>query len=194
MGDRPELANDVSGRPSRRRRFGLLDGLILVVPVAIGFALSRAWLEVALWHPFAEWTSRWKEMIDFNLKIAGRFISVAMLGLLFVRLRHPRPGLRRLSRQPGAVACVAATLAMAAGGIVVGTMRVFQEAPIFEVEWLWPTFEAWIAPAVMIAWAALFLGRRWRAEPSWIDRAGRFCGFYWIAAWIYRGVVLMFVA
>jgi hypothetical protein len=184
---------DPSGKGTTRRPFGLLDGLILLVPVAIGFALSRPRLAVASWDPFNEWASRWRGIIDFNLNVASRFVSVAMLGLLVVRLRHPRPGLRRLSRQPGTVACTAAALAMAAGGTIVGTMRIFRESRFSEGDASWITFEPWIAPAVMISWAALFLGRRWRAEPSWIDRAGRCCGCYWIVAAIYRGVVLTIV-
>jgi hypothetical protein len=55
----------------------------------------------------------------------------------------------------------------------------------------WTIFQTWIAPAVMAAWAALILGRRWRAEPTWIDRAGRCCGFYWIALALYRWVMLV---
>ena len=191
MGDGVEFSRaavkDSSGKNPRRRPFGLLDGLILLVPVAIGFALSRPRLSGSSLYPFEEWALRWREINDFNLKVASRFVSVAMLGLLVVRLRHPRPDLHRLSRQPGTVACTAAALAMAAGGAIIGTMGVFRESRVRGVDASWTVFEPWIAPAVIIAWAALFLGRRWRAEPSWIDRAGRCCGCYWFVASIYRG-------
>jgi hypothetical protein len=174
-----------------RRPFALLDGLILLVPVAIGFALTRPNLEVSHWTPLNEWAGRWKEMIDHSERITSRFISVGMLGMLAVRLRRPRPGLRRLSRQPGAVACAAAATAMAAGGLVVGAMQMFREATLNQVESTWSIFQAWIPPAVSMAWAALVLGRRWRAEPSWIDRAGRFFGCYWIALAVYRWVMIV---
>jgi hypothetical protein len=36
--------------------------------------------------------------------------------------------------------------------------------------------------AILISWMTLFAGRRWRAEPSWIDRIGRAMGFYWVVA------------
>ena len=38
-------------------------------------------------------------------------------------------------------------------------------------------------------WSVLIFDRRWRPEPSWIDRAGRCLGIYWLAA----GVVIPFL-
>jgi hypothetical protein len=38
--------------------------------------------------------------------------------------------------------------------------------------------------AVAAAWMALLLTGRWRAEPSWIDRAGRILGVLWIGYFI----------
>jgi hypothetical protein len=32
----------------------------------------------------------------------------------------------------------------------------------------------------MVAWLALGLSRKWTAEPSWIDRAGRLMGILWL--------------
>jgi hypothetical protein len=164
--------------------------VILLMPLAIGFALTRPDLAVTGWIPIEEWRSRWRGMIDHNERIASPFISVVMPGLLVLRLRRPRPGLRRLSRQPGAVACAAATAAMALGGVVVGARLLFVEAALnSDMRMIWSGFQVWISPAVMAAWAALILGRRWRGERSWIDRAGRLCGFYWIALSVYRTVM-----
>jgi hypothetical protein len=39
-----------------------------------------------------------------------------------------------------------------------------------------------MAVAVAGVWAALALSRRWRPEPSWIDRAGIGLGVLWIAS------------
>jgi hypothetical protein len=36
--------------------------------------------------------------------------------------------------------------------------------------------------AVLVSWVTLLAGRRWRAEPSWVDRFGRAVGVYWILA------------
>jgi hypothetical protein len=35
---------------------------------------------------------------------------------------------------------------------------------------------------VALAWACLALARRWEAEPSWVDRLGRFLGMTAISA------------
>ena len=42
---------------------------------------------------------------------------------------------------------------------------------------------------VATAWMALALGRRWRPEPSWVDRTGRALGFAWIGLMFARGAL-----
>ena len=39
-----------------------------------------------------------------------------------------------------------------------------------------------LAAAVLATWSLLIFNRRWRPEPSWIDRVGRCLGIYWLAA------------
>ena len=34
--------------------------------------------------------------------------------------------------------------------------------------------------AVAAAWLTLMIGRRWRPEPSWVDRSGRLIGSFWL--------------
>ncbi len=34
--------------------------------------------------------------------------------------------------------------------------------------------------AVLVSWVTLLARRRWRADPSWVDRFGRALGVYWI--------------
>ena len=36
--------------------------------------------------------------------------------------------------------------------------------------------------AIIVAWTMLAVQRRWRNEPSWIDRAGRVLGVAWVLA------------
>jgi len=38
--------------------------------------------------------------------------------------------------------------------------------------------------AVAATWFALWVGRWWRPETTWIDRAGRVLGWYWISMFI----------
>ena len=39
-----------------------------------------------------------------------------------------------------------------------------------------------VGQSVLVAWMTLIVSRRWRAEPSWVDRFGRAVGVYWIVA------------
>jgi hypothetical protein len=54
----------------------------------------------------------------------------------------------------------------------------FQNAGWFEQAWLLVTY--WSRTAVLGAWTGQFMTRRWRPESSWIDRAGRMLGAFWI--------------
>jgi hypothetical protein len=42
------------------------------------------------------------------------------------------------------------------------------------------------ALAIVSAWATLLVARLWRAEPTWVDRAGRTVAVAWIAAGLLR--------
>ena len=46
------------------------------------------------------------------------------------------------------------------------------------------------AIAVGSVWAVLALDRRWRPEPRWLDRLGRFLGAYWLADALVVPIVL----
>ena len=39
-----------------------------------------------------------------------------------------------------------------------------------------------VAPGLTVlgAWMALIVGGRWRSDPSWVDRLGRFLGVFWV--------------
>jgi hypothetical protein len=166
------------------RRLTLLDALILIVPLAVGLSLTRSYVgsDPVRVHRLGApppWLRTYLSA-EFLRSVGSRFASMAMLGLLVIRLRRPRPDLRRLSRQPGAVACAAAVTAMAADGAVVLAWAIFRTVPIPVAVDFWRMFAWRIGPAVVGAWTALALGGRWRAEKSWIDRAGRFLGAFWV--------------
>jgi hypothetical protein len=109
-----------------------------------------------------------------------------MCAVVLLRLRKPRPAARRLARQPGFVACMAGTIGLAPGVCwIISTAH--YRTPIsriltFYEQWFWAT--DFVAPVVVGAWLALGLGRRWRADPAWIDRAGRALGLYWVAYFV----------
>jgi hypothetical protein len=113
--------------------------------------------------------------------------AAIMLALIPIRLLRPRPGLRRLVRQPGFAACcaIAAVLAL---GFIEGLMWVlFRDV---QKGWgnVWPFQQLWAIAieirgifAVAGVWLLLAFTGRWRAEKSWVDRLGRALGAVWVA-------------
>ncbi len=84
------------------------------------------------------------------------------------RLARPRPAWSVLFRQPGWWACSGSML-----GALAGTAAEYcTHSPVPSI----------IVPVtVMVAWIVLAVSRKWHAEPSWIDRAGRRLGVLWLA-------------
>jgi hypothetical protein len=120
------------------------------------------------------------------------------LGVLALSLSR-RPSARRLARRPGAMACVAAVLAM----IIAGPANLaawhpnLTPAALFTARlpvylWFALRFERGeCGLAVAAAWTAMVLAGRWSPQPEAIDRLGRAMGFFWIAMIAVTWVSLM---
>src|SRR5262245_32342154 len=140
--------------PIPRRRVTLFDQLVLLVPLATAIPVTQAfWANelryVDRYRPGQPWIM---EVLDWVpiivLGLIPRQLVLLMPALLAIRLRRPRPGRRRLARQPGAVACAAATAAAMAGGTVVGAMSFFQDRLYESWEsFLWPIVESYVSTA-----------------------------------------------
>lgn len=104
-----------------------------------------------------------------------------MAAVIGLRLRRPRPRWRRLGSQPGFVACVAMLVTLIPGLLWIATIY---HRPGFRrplgFEQAWGCVIEWADSAVLGAWFALVVSRRWRPERSWIDRLGRILGLYWL--------------
>jgi len=188
-----------------RRRFRLLDAMILTAATAVacGFiqwtnlATDFSWLILAgeLLKPFQAASlhgSSAKAWIDVLVRaniipalLAMPFVAMWTLALIPIRLLGPRPRFHRLAHQPGMMATCAFAVALAFVGlpIVVPAPFLGWEA----VRWLGSLSNGFVlfAPsyfgiAVLVSWTTLLLGRRWRAELSWVDRLGRAVGVFWI--------------
>lgn len=130
-------------------------------------------------------------------QFVGFLLMLASCLMLIFRLRKPRPPIRRVADQPGFVAC----LAMAAFQFALLAGQFVEDACDGRLEnWTdldWSRDLAFllgknylISCSVVVGWGLLVLGRRWRAEPGWIDGIGRALGFAWIA-WGLLGFVLL---
>ena len=112
-------------------------------------------------------------------------MSLATLTLLVLTLCPPRPRLMALARRPGFVALFAAMVPIA---IVVGLDVVDHAASHwlfsssvrinmpnrmpFNLELLINDARGLPGYSVAAAWGLLWIGRRWRTAPSWIDVVG----------------------
>jgi hypothetical protein len=168
-----------------RRRFSIADGMILVAATAAGLGLAR--LGPMEWATGSMSGWFWKSL-RFLLGPATLFAAMLSLGLIFVRLRRPRPRMVRVMRQPGMVAAVAVAATLAVSALAWSSYDLF-------------TGGGWsrgasvarycrihgdkFGGAVAAAWVGLAIAGRWRPERSWVDRAGRVLGAFWIVTLLF---------
>src|SRR5262245_26651114 len=93
-------------RPSAPRRFTVIDAMVLIAATAVALVLMRPLLEemrLLAVHPLGD-ALRLGLTVSVLLEPMALTLSLAV-GLL--RLREPRPRLRRVFRQPGMATCMA---------------------------------------------------------------------------------------
>lgn len=185
------------------RRFTLLDAMILVAATAAGLAGMRLYypefLTEARYRPDPH---GWAISVILWVEASLPLFLAWTLAFLVLRFRRPRPPIRRVLRQPGPAAVSAVALTFASGTMTfagVAALRMHLYQGYFD-NWLYSELASLknlvpfcCGPAVASAWMVLVLGCRWRSEPSWIDRFGRFLGWFWIVLtpfhlWIYLGL------
>ena len=180
-GDKLRRHREPRGVPPRRavvcRPFTLSDAMALLAATAVGLALVCGLMEVP---QLRSGTLR-------RMGLAAPLAAAWALTLLGLRLRRPRPSLRRLARQPGTAAgiMVLVALPVAAGWLLAArTIDSFENLPpLILGRDGYPSFErltTTIGPLVLGAWLILALCGLRRPEPGWIDRLGRLLGAYWI--------------
>jgi len=194
-------ANDDAKHGRSGRTFGVVDAMVLVVVMAVGFASYRVCKEQ--WAgmraiPFFRQPDEWPtELIDAMMTWVPLWLAPGTVALLVSSLRQPRPRLRRLARQPGFVASVAATSILATGGLMIFLVLVVRLLPSWRFDYwrafYWPLFfrcafdlrlPNLMGAAVAGAWLMLFLNGRWHPEKSWLDRLGQILGCCWIALFL----------
>jgi hypothetical protein len=167
-------------REHPKRRFTLLDAMILVAASAIALAAYRAM------QP---------EVRERDEPIVGSWALLTSLSLaiLFLRLKPPRPVVRRLMSRPGDAACAASLLATASTGFLY--LVVFINWKLFSSSGIGPSDAPIICvlangPAVMATWFIMALGRRWRPERDWIGLLGRALAVGWVLVFFAAGMLL----
>jgi hypothetical protein len=175
------MASAFGGTGMVVRRLSVLDAMILVAATAMGLAGIRACSPAFYSYQYTPITPppwlNWLAVVLSNWAFYVSPLPAAWtLAAMVLRLRSPRPPMRRLMRQPGAVAVLAATMLVLIG--VVHYLLDLHNPSLHDIPYQYTSFS--LGCGVGSAWWILALGKRWRAEPSWIDRFGRALGAYWV--------------
>ena len=206
--ERPDLdaSDDTDAVPDRP--FQVADAMILIAALIFAMAWDRGGLLDPLQRlralPPGPGGMAWRLATELAQVVERLtpYLTVGSLAVLALRLRSPRPGWRRFIGSPGLVACAMGALGMVPAlltDLITNALsgRPWAIAWARTVEDLAPGnlagLSAVVGMAVLVAWIAMAATRRWRTEPSWIDRLGRFLGAGWIAL-SFGGVFLAVVA
>lgn len=161
--------------------------MILVVAAAI----SSVWFrELFGTTRYRSWSSPFRKWADLTILWLPCVLVPVTFAALFIRLRQPRPSLRRTLRQPGAIATTLSALsAIYLGAMILLRFAVvgpdaFSKAPCPNIDLdLLGGYFLRNGLLVGATWAALGLSGRFRPERGWIDGFGRLVGAAWVAFW-----------
>lgn len=178
-----------------RKRFRLLDAMILVAATATGCAVLLAVSRTEKCSPY-DWClelvrpgpgSDDIERVVVLSQLTMPLVATVTLALIPIRSSGARPPFRRLARQPGFIASCASGMTIAfiglplvVGALFAGVRWVDLSRMLAAREELW-SMTMYGGLAILISWITLLVRRRWRAERSWIDRFARAMGLYWVA-------------
>jgi hypothetical protein len=192
-------------RPVSARVFTLVDAMILVASVAVGFAMVRGWVELRSRLPQLDSGPLPPRLLDIRDGFtAARMVLLSVtLAVIPLGLRTPKPPQGGRWGRPGMVVPIAVALATLAclldEGVfpfVIGFYYLYAspEQRLFQVATGAVSISR-AATAVGLAWLALALAGRWEPEISWVGRFGRALGFIWIGGCLgYRAYELALYA
>jgi hypothetical protein len=172
-------------RAESRRRFTIVDGMVLVAALGVGFAATRLHSVPYLDHfnlP-APWYRRYTTWILRWLVTAGPCMGMLSTAVVVLSLRPPRPALRRRLRHPGIVAAYMATFGLLFSAWPrAAVLTAYAIGTTANHRWETAVLIGALANGSAIAsgWLVLWLARRFRPEPRALDRLGRALGVYWI--------------
>ena len=168
------------------RPFTISDAMILIAATAVGLTGNRwAGWSIPLHLPAADPVAlRYSLMIEEAEIACIPCLAAWTLAFPVLRLRMPRPRLRRVMSQPGMMACSAACLGLAinAGWILIHRV-VYPSHPVYDLFYLNGNHITKYAERagflIVGSWFALAVTRGWHPVACWIDRLGRALGLAW---------------
>jgi hypothetical protein len=169
-----------------QRRFHILGALILVAATALGIAWSvmraRGWWEPTQWLVIS--VHDFYELLVF-------FLVPWTLAFLILRIRTPRPSLRRLGQSPGTSACLTVLIVFVLGlvevltswGLAVIWLRLKHQDVATATEVLLEVTKQSsirVGPSIVAIWLILALIHRFRLQRDWIELLGLILSIGWI--------------
>ncbi len=185
----------MSAPPAEIRRFTLIDAMVLIAATALSLVLIREYVDYLQnrrilsvltrdWSLASLW--RWGTLLSGALAPLAVSLSLA---LWLLRLEKLKPSVRRLLRQPGMMASSAAVIATSLFLVKALFSQYYlsqaSSSRMLPLEGLWMVRLPWNGEVVAVVWLLLWASGSWRSEPSWIDRAGRALGVYWIVSGVF---------
>lgn len=183
------------------RRFTLFDVMAMVAAAGTGMAMGQSYFRFQPALPYLVSSEHATRGLGPRLWFYACVPSLLMLtlALLPVRFLGPRPRLRRLLRLPGLtvvfVAVLASAVVLIQAALDMPAMSRVYFGMLGRVGFLDLValraigVKDMIGTGVGFAWALLWSGGGWRAEATWVDRAGRLLGVVWIAvglaSWVF---------
>jgi hypothetical protein len=182
------------GRPgSQCRHFSLADAMVLTGALGLALGYLRM-VAPGMVHSYSYLGFRpaLPRAYILWMWIGPVFLSAGSLAFLVLRLLPPRPARHRIARQPGLIASVSVTVAVA----VVTAFELAKMAShhaLAGINSLGAFFAEYSGFVVLGSWLTLILGGRWRREPGWIDLGGTMIGFGWLVTWLVQWVWIAFL-
>lgn len=192
-GSRCPCCGATIGSPRGDRRFTLLDAMVLVAASAVAFVIVRP---VVAPSPLG--VPAWGIVLAFFIAGLVAWTPAA----LALRLRSPRPSIRKLCRQPGFAASLAASAILSLGVLATALLALIRAVrryppgspPLPDPTW-WVgvvlQIGPFVGPAVIAAWIVLAVTGRRRPSRNWLDVLGRVLGAGWVVLFLINCCVLL---
>jgi hypothetical protein len=186
-------------RENPSRRFNLGDAMVMIAAITPSLVLIRLGVGFGLFEvgKMTETGGRpstlARQLVEF-LNVGGGCILAGLVpAVLILGLYRAQPSWRDAARGPGLVACFVAVAASIlpilwfAGAVLIESRLPY---PIYSVPFN-NLFGRWMiaaGPMILGAWIALAIQGRWRANPTWTDRAGCVLGSCFLLIYLYSEI------
>ena len=177
---------------STARRFGLLDGMVLIAAFAACWMVPRTFK--ALLSPE---TYKIYDVRQYAQIVSACWLMAASVSLALLTAIVPKPAGRERFRRPGAMAMVLVSLTWAFDLVQTGVQDLMLQVTTgtsFSDGAFWPLFgpiydaSYRAGLAVLAGWVTLALVGVGRPSSDWLDRSGRVLGWIWVVwgalAWV----------